>query len=200
MNKIKYNTEKEHLAMPEYGRTIHEMVAYCMTIADRKERLDCAKKIISVMASREQEKQNNPEAQVKLWDHLALISDYKLDIDYPVEIIPQSESNIHPAPMPLPNKRIRHKHYGHIVEQALDLISKMPEGEERDALVCQTADRMKQNLFTWAPDTMSEEKVKHDIDTYVPESNLGEALKNHQYAGLHTLPTNILKKKRRRLQ
>lgn len=200
MNKIEYNTEKKHLAMPEYGRTVHDMVAYCMTIADRQERLACAKKIVAVMADLEQEKLSNPDTLAKLWDHLALMSGYQLDIDYPVEIIPQEEASMRPEPMPLPQKRIRHKHYGHIVEQALNVLAKMPEGEKRDALVCQTADRMKQNLFTWTPDTMSEEKVKHDIETYAPGCNLGEALKNHQYAGLHTLPTNILKKKRRRLQ
>lgn len=200
MNKIEYNTEKKHLAMPEYGRPVHDMVAYCMTIADRQERLACAKKIVAVMADLEQEKLSNPDTLAKLWDHLALMSGYQLDIDYPVEIIPQEEASMRPEPMPLPQKRIRHKHYGHIVEQALDVLAKMPEGEKRDALVCQTADRMKQNLFTWTPDTMSEEKVKHDIETYAPGCNLGEALKNHQYAGLHTLPTNILKKKRRRLQ
>ncbi len=200
MNKIQYNTEKTHLTMPEYGRAIHEMVEHCLTIADRQERLVCAQKIVSVMANVGQERLANPEIQTKLWNHLALISNYQLDIDYPIEIIPQAESNTHPEPMPLPQNQIRHRHYGYIVEEALELLTKMPEGEERDALVCQTANRMKQNLFTWAPDTMSEEKVKHDIETYAPGSNLGEALKNHQYAGLHTLPTNVLKKKRRRLQ
>lgn len=200
MNKIQYNTEKSHLAMPEYGRAIHDMVAHCLSIKDRKERQACACKIVSVMASLEQEKLTNPETLSRLWNHLAIISGFRLDIDYPVEIVPQAEAHMHPAPMPTPQKRRRHRHYGHIVEQALDLLTRMPEGKERDALVCQTADRMKQNLFTWAPDTMSEEKVRHDIETYAPGCSLGEALKGHQYAGLHTLPTNVLRKKRRRLQ
>lgn len=199
MNKIQYNTEKSHLAMPEYGRAIHDMVAHCLSIKDRKERQTCACKIVSVMASLAQEKLTNPETFSRFWNHLAIISDFRLDIDYPVEIVPQAEAHMPPAPMPTPQKRIRHRHYGHIVEQALDQLARMPEGKERDALVCQTADRMKQNLFTWAPDTMSEEKVRHDIETYAPGCNLGEALKGHQYAGLHTLPTNALRKKRRRL-
>ncbi|MCM1373244.1 MAG: DUF4290 domain-containing protein [Bacteroides sp.] len=199
MSKIQYNTEKPHLTMPEYGRAIHDMVAHCLTIADRQERQACAQKIVYVMANLEQERLVNPETQAKLWNHLALLSNFRLDIDYPVEILTQSETCTHPSPMPLPQKRILHKHYGHIVEEALNILTKMPDGEKRNTLVCQTADRMRQNLFTWTPDTMSEEKVRHDIETYAPGCNLGEALKNHQYAGLHTLPTNILKKKRRRL-
>lgn len=197
-NKIEYNTERMSLKMSEYGRIIQDMVRHCMTIEDREERLLCAQSIVSVMASLGQEKVSNPEVQHKLWNHLALISDFKLDIDYPVEIIPQAEVSMHPAPMSLPQGRIRHRHYGRIIENALSHLKDMPEGEERDALVRQTADRMKQNLFTWNPDVMSEEKVIHDVEMYTPNSNLSNSLEGHQFANLHSLPTNILKKKKRK--
>lgn len=199
MNRtLQYNTEKANLQMSEYGRIIQEMVNHCLTIEDRQERLACAQHIVSVMASLAQEKASNPEVQSKLWNHLALISDFKLDIDYPVEIIPQTEATSHPSPMSLPQGKIRHKHYGRIIEEALKHLSEMPEGEERDALVRQTADRMKQNLFTWNPDVMSEEKVANDIDAYSQGHNLSNALEGHQFANLHTLPTNILKRKKRK--
>ena len=184
--------------MSEYGRIVQEMVEHCMTIEDRQERLKCATSIVVVMANLGQEKLANPEVQTKLWNHLALISRFQLDLDYPVEIIPQAEASMRPAPMSLPQANIRHKHYGRIVEQALQKLTEMPEGEERDALVQQTADRMKQNLFTWNPDVMSEEKVTHDIDVYTKGHNLSEALEGHQFATLHTLPTNILKRKKRK--
>lgn len=198
MNQIQYNTEKSSLLMSEYGRIVQEMVEHCMTIEDRQERLKCATSIVAVMANLGQEKLANPEVQTKLWNHLALISRFQLDLDYPVEIIPQAEASMRPAPMSLPQANIRHKHYGRIVEQALQKLTEMPEDEERDALVQQTADRMKQNLFTWNPDVMSEEKVTHDIDVYTKGHNLSEALEGHQFATLHTLPTNILKRKKRK--
>lgn len=198
MNQIQYNTEKSSLLMSEYGRIVQEMVEHCMTIEDRQERLKCATSIVAVMANLGQEKLANPEVQTKLWNHLALISRFQLDLDYPVDIIPQAEASMRPAPMSLPQANIRHKHYGRIVEQALQKLTEMPEGEERDALVQQTADRMKQNLFTWNPDVMSEEKVTHDIDVYTKGHNLSEALEGHQFATLHTLPTNILKRKKRK--
>lgn len=198
MNQIQYNTEKSSLLMSEYGRIVQEMVEHCMTIEGRQERLKCATSIVAVMANLGQEKLANPEVQTKLWNHLALISRFQLDLDYPVEIIPQAEASMRPAPMSLPQANIRHKHYGRIVEQALQKLTEMPEGEERDALVQQTADRMKQNLFTWNPDVMSEEKVTHDIDVYTKGHNLSEALEGHQFATLHTLPTNILKRKKRK--
>lgn len=199
MNTIKYNTEKANLVMAEYGRIVQDMVEHCLSLEDKEERLACAKSIVSVMASLGQEKLSNADVQNKLWNHLALLSDFKLDIDYPVEIIPQAEVKTHPSPMSLPQNKIRFRHYGHIIETALSLLKDMPEGEERDALVCQTANRMKQNLYTWNPDVMSEEKVANDINLYAPNKNLDEALKGHKFAELHTLQTlNIQKKKKRR--
>lgn len=198
MNKMQYNTDKANLLMAEYGRIIQEMVNHCMTIEDKQERLLCAQCIVSVMANLGQEKLSNPEVQSKLWNHLALISDFKLDIEYPVEIIPQAEASSHPSPMSIPQGKIRHRHYGRIIEDALMHLKDMPEGEERDALVRQTADRMKQNLFSWNPDVMSEEKVAYDIDVYTNGQNLNKALEGHHFAPLHTLQTNILKRKKRR--
>lgn len=184
--------------MSEYGRIIQDMVNHCMTIEDREERLACAQSIVSVMANLGQEKLANPEVQTKLWNHLALISNFNLDIDYPVEIIPQAEVSAHPSPMHLPQGKIERRHYGRIIESALTQLKEMPEGEEREALVRQTADRMRQNLFTWNPDVMSEEKVANDIDAYAPGLNLSQALQGYQYANLHTLPTNVLKKKKKK--
>ena len=198
MSKIQYNTEKDGLLMSEYGRVVQDMANHCMTIEDRQERLLCAKSIISAMASLGQEKLANPEVQSKLWNHLALISDFNLDIDYPVEIIPKAEATMRPAPMSLPQGKIRHRHYGRIIEEALAKLQEMPDGEERNALIQQTADRMKQNLFTWNPDVMSEEKVANDIDQYAKGQNLSVALERHQFAALHTLPTNVLKRKKKK--
>lgn len=198
MSKIQYNTEKEHLVMPEYGRAVQEMVQHCMSIDDREERLLCAQSIVSVMASILQEKLASPETQMKLWNHLAVISGFKLDIDYPVEIIPQEEYARQTCVMSQPQRNIRHRHYGYLVEQALKVLKDMPEGEERDALLRQTANRMKQNLFTWNPDAMSEEKVANDIEYYAPGKQLTDALDGHQYASLMTIPTNILKRKNKK--
>lgn len=198
MSNIQYNTSRKKLKMSEYGRIIQDMVKLCLTIEDRVERQICAQSIIRVMANIGQEKLSNPEVQIKLWNHLALMSSYQLDIDYPVEIISQKEATSRPLPMPIPQGKIKHRHYGYIIEEALRKLKEMPEGEERDALVCQTADRMKQNLFTWTPDIMSEEKVKNDIDIYTTGKSISEILQGHKYATLHTLPTNVLKKKKKK--
>ena len=87
MKEFRYNTELEKITMKEYGRTVQEMVNHCLTIEDREERQRCANTIIQTMARLTQENPTNPIVQTKLWNHLAIISDFKLDIDYPVQII-----------------------------------------------------------------------------------------------------------------
>ena len=74
--------------MPEYGRAVQEMVEYAVTIPDRAERQRCANTIINIMGSMFPTLRDVPDFQGKLWDHLAFMSDYKLDIDYPVEMSP----------------------------------------------------------------------------------------------------------------
>lgn len=78
--------------MPEYGRNIQQMVAMCMTINDRDERNRCARAIIDTMGNLFPQMRNDPSAPVKFWNHLAMMSDFKLDIDYPVEIIRDRKS------------------------------------------------------------------------------------------------------------
>lgn len=195
MNKIDYNTERQQMEMAEYGRVVQDMVKYCISIKDRDERQQCAQAIISVMANISQEKLANVDIQQKLWNHLAVISDFKLDIDYPVEIIKKEEVEGRPAPMALPQSKIRARFYGHILEQALDTLAKMPEGEERDALTCKVANQMKQSLFTWNPDVMSEDKVMRDIQEYC-NGSVADALEGHQFAPLQTVSTSINRKKK----
>lgn len=195
MNRVDYNTERQSMVMAEYGRVVQDMVKYCISIQDREERQQCAQAIVAVMANISQEKLTNIDVQQKMWNHLAVISDFQLDIDYPVEIIKKEEVEEQPAPMALPQRKIRARFYGRILEQALDTLAKMPDGEERDALTCKVANQMKQSLFTWNPDVMSEDKVIRDIQEYCNDS-VADALEGHQFAPLQTVSTSINKKKK----
>ncbi|MBR0181942.1 MAG: DUF4290 domain-containing protein [Bacteroidaceae bacterium] len=195
MNRVDYNTERQSMVMAEYGRVVQDMVKYCISIQDREERQQCAQAIVAVMANISQEKLTNIDVQQKMWNHLAVISDFQLDIDYPVEIIKKEEVEEQPAPMALPQSKIPARFYGRILEQALDTLAKMPDGEERDALTCKVANQMKQSLFTWNPDVMSEDKVIRDIQEYCNDS-VADALEGHQFAPLQTVSTSINKKKK----
>lgn len=163
---MQYNTQREHLVMPEYGRGIQYMVDLAISLPDKEERQRCANTIISIMSRVQPENADAADYEVRLWNHLAKISRYKLDIDYPVEIIPEMEAMEHPRPLPYPMKKIHRRHYGHLVENALQYAQTLPDGEERNALVGMVANQMKQNLFVWNRDSMDENLVMQDIKRY----------------------------------
>ena len=163
---MQYNTQREQLVMPEYGRGIQYMVDLAISLPDKQERQKCANTIISIMSRVQPENADAADYEVRLWNHLAKISHYKLDIDYPVEIIPEQEAMEHPKPLPYPMKKIRRRHYGHLVESALQYAQTLPDGDERTALVGMVANQMKQDLFVWNRDSMDENLVMQDIRRY----------------------------------
>ena len=163
---MQYNTQKEQLIMPEYGRGIQYMVDLAVSLPDKKARQQCANTIVAIMSRVQPENIDAADAELRLWNHLAKISRYKLDIDYPVEIVPEQEAQEHPKPLPYPMKKIRRRHYGHLVEEALQYAQTLPVGEERTALVGMVANQMKQDLFVWNRDSMDENLVMQDIRRY----------------------------------
>ena len=131
--QIQYNTERPLLILPEYGRAIHEAVAHCLTIEDREQRQVCAEQIVRIMASVVQERYAQEDTKRKLWNHLAQMADYRLDVDYPVEI-EQREEDVHPQPMAYPMKSIHRRQFGYLLEQAVAYVNSLPQDERREVL------------------------------------------------------------------
>lgn len=156
------------MAMPEYGRSIHEMVNYAKTIENKEERQLCAETIVRIMATKETDADvsSQPDFENRLWDHLFYIANYELDVDCPYEITRLDTESVRPRMLKLPKKDIRHLQYGYMIEETLRRAAEMPEGEERQALLRVVANQMKQNLFTWNRDAMDEQKVLLDIKRY----------------------------------
>lgn len=153
------------MVLPEYGRGIQNMVDYAVSIPDREERQKCANTIIAIMGSMFPHLRDVADFNHKLWDHLALMSDYKLDIDYPYEITPH-QKDTKPEPLQYPMKRIRSRHYGYYVESLLAELENMEPSEERDALVALVANQMRNDLYSWNNDALDDEKVAVDIARY----------------------------------
>lgn len=184
---MKYNTQREKLQMPEYGRGIQQMIEYAVMIEDRAERQRCAESIFSVMMDMQPQLREQPDYKHRIWDHIAYISNYRLDIDYPFEITRLGYEAQKPEPMKYPMKEIRQRQYGHLIEEALKLLAEMPEGEARDELLAQVANQMKQSLFIWNRDAMDEEKVESDIAHYTG-GKVKLDLENFHFAPVQTLP------------
>ena len=156
---MKYNTEEKRLALPEYGRNIQNMVDYCITIADREERKRCANTIINVMGNLFPHLRDVNDFKHILWDHLAIMSDFKLDIDYPYEIVKKENLNTRPPRIPYSNSRFHYRHYGKTLELMIQKATTYPDGPEKDQLIKLLATQMKKSFLTWNKETVDDRKI-----------------------------------------
>lgn len=160
---LDYNTDRSHLLMSEYGREIQKMVEHALTIADRKERQICAETIVATMMRMIPQEGSADDRKQKLWHHLAIMSDFKLDIDYPVDITSAQHINEPPQPLKYSDQTARVRHYGAMLCSIFEKLKTMPEGEERNQLVELTANQMKRCLAQWGHGSCDDEKVADDL-------------------------------------
>lgn len=162
---LDYNTQRDALQMPEYGREIQKMVEYAVSLTDKEERQACAETIINFMGSKVPQLLDNEDYQQTLWDHLYLISGKQLDIDWPFDVTNAEKLLNKPEAMPLPNRGslLQLRHYGRLVESLLNKLKEMPEGEERDELTRVTANQMKRDLAIWGHGSLDDERIINDL-------------------------------------
>ncbi|MBP5278747.1 MAG: DUF4290 domain-containing protein [Prevotella sp.] len=160
---LDYNTQREKIILPEYGREIQKMVDYAVGLPDKEERQACAESIISIMDRMTSHSRESEDHNRKLWDHLAIMSDFKLDIDYPYDVNEAKKIMTSPEPLSYPMTEIPVRHYGKMVFELFEKLKEMPAGEERDELVRVTANQMKRNLLLWSHGSSDDEKIASDL-------------------------------------
>ena len=163
---LDYNTKRETLLLPEYGREIQRMVDYAIGLPAREERNACANTIVRMMATKMPNAAESNDGFRALWDHLYLMGRGQLDIDWPCDVSEAEKITQKPQQMPIRKNQVKLRHYGHLVEECFDILKTMPEGAEKDKLVWLTANQMKRDLATWGRGTMDDERVADDLARY----------------------------------
>lgn len=153
-----YNYTRQKLFLPEYGRHIQEMVDSLLEIEDRRERTRQAKAVIAVMGNLNPTLRDTPGFTHKLWDHLFIMSDFKLDVESPYPVPSRQELTIKPQLLAYPQSFIRFKHYGKYVAEIIRNISRMPDSAERRQAVQEIALAMRAKSFEY-----NQEYPSHDI-------------------------------------
>lgn len=164
LDGLDYNTGREKLRLKAYGRNIQQLVESCMTLPTKHERQLCAEEIITIMRRAIPSTQNQKDRIPVLWYHLALMSNFKLDIDYPVDIVREDKMATPPDHIEYTNKRrMPIRHYGRLLFDMFQQLKEMPEGATRDRLVQITAGQMYRSLVMWGMATADKEKVASDL-------------------------------------
>ncbi|MBJ2187446.1 MAG: DUF4290 domain-containing protein [Muribaculaceae bacterium] len=160
---LTYNNHMKQLVLPEYGRNIQNMLDHCLTIEDKDERTRCARSIVDAMSILFPSQGDQKANRRKLWDHLAIMSDFKLDIDLPFELVKPEEFDKVPEPVALGSGHARRRVYGCHLELMVQEAAKMEPGEERDALVILLANHMKKLMLAVNPEGVDDEKIFSDL-------------------------------------
>ncbi len=163
---MEYNTQRKKMELPEYGRSVQNMVDHALTIEDRAERQRCANTIINIMGGMFPHLRDVPDFKRKLWDHLAIMADFKLDIDYPFEIVKKEDLVVKPSKMEYSSGSIRYRHYGRILEGLIKKATEVEDEEEKKALIRLLAIQMKKSFVNWNKDGMEEQKILDDLREY----------------------------------
>jgi molybdopterin converting factor small subunit len=160
---MRYNTERPRLIISEYGRNIQQMIDDAVKIENRDERNKVAQYIISVMGQLNPQLRDVADFKHKLWDHLFIMSDFKLDVDSPYPIPSKESFQTKPEQLKYPNNQIKFRHYGKIVEKLIDKASELNEGPEKEQVVSAIAHQLKKSYLLWNRDSVDDDIIMGDL-------------------------------------
>ncbi|MBB4035668.1 hypothetical protein GGR21_001563 [Dysgonomonas hofstadii] len=159
---MEYNTQLKKLALPEYGRNIQNMVDYCVAIPDPAERKRCANTIINIMGNMFPHLRDVNDFKHILWDHLAIMSDFKLDIEYPYEIVKKEDLYTKPGKIEYSRPDMQYRHYGKTLEKMARMILSIDNPEEKEQFTLLVATHMKKSYIQWNKD-VDDQKIFGDL-------------------------------------
>ena len=159
IENLEYNTVREDLIIPEYGRHIQKMINYASSRESKEERNKLANSIISVMGNLQPHLRDVPDFQHKLWDQLFIMSDFKLDADSPFEKPSKEVLNAKPDPLSYPQNFPKYRFYGNNIKIMIDEAVKWDDGEMKEALVLTIANHMKKCFLNWNKDSVKDQVI-----------------------------------------
>ncbi|MXV15577.1 DUF4290 domain-containing protein [Hufsiella ginkgonis] len=158
-----YNTTRKKLLLAEYGRNVQNMVAYICALENKDERNAYAQVVIDLMGFLNPHLRDVADFKHKLWDHLHIISDFKIDVDSPYPKPSEDAIHFKPNPMPYPQRRIRYKHYGKTIEVMIDKARQIEDADRKQHMVQSIANFMKMAYVTWNKDSVADETILSDL-------------------------------------
>ena len=158
-----YNTSRKRLILPEYGRNVQKMINHICDIEDREERNKAARTIIGIMGNLNPHLRDQGDFKHKLWDHLFIISEFRLDIDTPFEKPEPSKLAEKPNRIGYNQNRIKYKHYGRSLEMMIKKALEIEDAEEREQLISTLANHMKKSYLTWNREAVDDQQIFSDL-------------------------------------
>lgn len=163
IDDLEYNTEREHLIIPEYGRHIQKMINYATSRPEKEERERLAKAIISVMGNMQPHLRDVPDFQHKLWDQLFIMSNFQLDVDSPFPKPSKELLEERPEPLKYPQNHPKYRFYGNNIKIMIDVANTWEDSELKEALVYTIANHMKKCFLNWNKDSVEDDVIYNHL-------------------------------------
>jgi hypothetical protein len=163
MHEMEYNTAREEIELLEYGRHVQRIVERCITIEDPVRRNQMAREIIELMGQLNPSLRNVEDFRHKLWDHLFIMSDFRLEVDSPYPIPSRESLSTKPSKLQYPSSLIKYRHYGKIVEKLIDNARNIEEPELKGSMVSAIAHHLKKSYLAWNRDSVADDIIFKDL-------------------------------------
>lgn len=163
VENMEYNTTRNHLIIREYGRHIQKMVEYLLALEDREKRQRNAYALIELMGFLNPHLKNVEDFRHKLWDHLFLISDFKLDVDSPYPIPTRESLKAKPDPLPYPKRYPKYNHLGKNIEIVIDKALQEEDSEKRQGFANAIAYYMKLTYSNWHKELVHDDNIQTEL-------------------------------------
>lgn len=159
-----YNTQRDKLVLPEYGRHVQKMIEQVKAIPDRDKRNEQIRAVVQVMGILNPQVQQTADFKQKLWDHMQMIAGYDIDIDSPYPVPQAAELQADPEPIPVEKKPLKAACYGRNIEGMIDLIASREDDEAKTEMIRMLALYMRQQYLIWNKDTVADETIFADME------------------------------------
>ena len=156
---MKYNTARDHLVLPEYGRNVQKMVDHAITIQNKEERNKCVKTIIDFMGQMNPQLRDLKEFNHKLWDDLFIISKFQLEADSPYPLPEPKKLDERPEKMPYPKNKIKFPFYGAALENMIRYAVNQNEGRDKEIMTGMIANHMKKSYLLFNKHSVSNDTI-----------------------------------------
>ena len=160
---MEYNTTRNELVMREYGRHIQKMVEHLLSIKDPERRQSNSQAVIELMGFLNPHLKNVDDFRHKLWDHLFLISDFKLEVESPYPIPTRETLKGKPKPLPYPERNPKYYHLGKNLELIIDKALKEENPEKQLGFANSIAYYMKLAYNNWHKETVHDEAIQSEL-------------------------------------
>jgi len=160
---MEYNTTRNHLTIREYGRHIQKMAEYVMTIEDKEKRQKNANALVELMGFLNPHLKNVEDFRHKLWDHLFLITDFKLEVESPYPIPTRETLRPKPDPIPYPKRYPKYNHLGKNIEIIIDKALSEEDPEKRQGFANSIAYYMKLTYSNWHKELVHDDNIQTEL-------------------------------------